>query len=57
MPTLRRWHLAFAACMYWFAGMLVMGVPVEITGPLRYFSGGALAGLAVVLYIYSRRVI
>jgi hypothetical protein len=57
MPTLRRWHLAFAACMYWFAGMLVMGVPVEITGPVRYFSGGALAGLAVVLYIYSRRVI
>jgi hypothetical protein len=57
MPTLRRWHLAFAASMYWFAGMLVIGVPVEISGPLRYFSGGVLAGLAVVLFSYSRRTV
>jgi hypothetical protein len=57
MPTLRKWHLVFAACMYWFAGMLVMVVPVEISGPVRLFSGGALAGLAVVLYIYSKRAL
>jgi hypothetical protein len=57
MPILRRWHLVFAACIYWFAGMLVMVVPVEISGPVRFFSGGALAGLAVVLYIYSKRAL
>jgi hypothetical protein len=35
--------------------MLIIELPGEMSVPLRYFSSGALNGLAVVLFIFSRR--
>jgi hypothetical protein len=38
------------------SGMACIGLPVDASGPLRYFGGGVLVGLAMLLLIFGLRI-
>ena len=39
------------------SGMVLIGLPIGDPGPLRYFSGGILVGLAMLLLIFGPRTV
>jgi hypothetical protein len=41
------------ACL--LSGMALIGLPVDASGPLRYFGSGVLVGLAMLLLIFGVR--
>jgi hypothetical protein len=51
----RQNQLLVIAAVCLIAGMAFIGLPVGATGPLRYFGGGILVGLALLLFIFGRR--
>jgi hypothetical protein len=55
MPNPHGGRLVLIAGGCLLSGMALIGLPVDASGPLRYFGGGVLVGLAMLLLIFGLR--